>query len=368
MPKFHSLKVSDVRRETADTVSISFSVPQELGETFTFVPGQYLTLKTDISGEEVRRSYSICSAIGEGELRVAVKRVTDGAFSNFANDDIAVGDQIDVMEPDGRFSVSPDKDTRKNYVAFAAGSGITPVISIIKSVLRIEPASTVTLFYGNRATGGIIFRESLEDLKNLYHDRFTLVHLLSGEVQEAPLFNGRIDGDKVNVLADAMLTVEDVDEFLVCGPGDMIESVTSALHDRGVPDDRIRFEMFTTAGTARRQQPTSVKSAGPAAEDNEDLHNGKAEITVVLDGVRTSFELEGDGANIMAAARDAGADAPFSCTGGVCATCRARLIKGQVEMDANFALSEEELSLGYVLTCQSHPRTKTVTVDYDDAL
>ena len=346
MVKFHPLKVRDVRRETNDAVSIAFDVPEGLRDSYRFTPGQYLTLKADIGGEEVRRSYSICSAAGEGDLRVAVKRVSDGVFSCYANDDIAVGDSIDVMEPDGRFIVEPEDRASRSYVAFAAGSGITPIMSIIKSVLASEPDSTVTLFYGNRSVQGIIFRDELEDLKDRYHERFTLVHLLSGEVQEAPLLNGRIDGEKAGSLVDTLLQVDDVDAFLICGPGDMITAVSDALKQRGVPDAKIRFELFTPAGGVPQSKPATVRGATPSDDaGNPALETGEADVTVILDGVRTQFKLGGDGDNIMKAARAAGADAPFSCTGGVCATCRARLLEGQVEMDANFALSEEELGM-----------------------
>lgn len=382
MSKFHRLKVSDVRRETADTVSIAFQVPDDLRADFSFMPGQYLTLKADLGGEDVRRTYSICSAAdefqgGAGELRVAVKRVEGGLFSSYANENIAAGDEIEVMAPDGRFTVAPDPAASKSYVAFASGSGITPVMSMIKSVLAAEPESSFTLFYGNRSTGSIIFRDALEDLKDRYHARFTLVHLLSREFQEAPLFNGRLDTDRAGQLLDALVELGDVDKFLICGPGSMIADVTAALEERGVPKEKIGFEMFTPANSgadgSSPAKPATV-AAAPTADagqsDAEDLANlaDEAEITVVIDGARTKFVLAGDGGNIMQAARAAGADAPFSCTGGVCASCRARLKEGRVEMDANFALGDEELAQGYILTCQSHPRTTRVVVDYDDAV
>jgi len=371
MSKFHRLKVSDVRRETDDTVSIAFQVPDALKAEYGFTPGQYLTLKAELGGEDVRRTYSICSASGEGELRVAVKRVDGGLFSAYANQNIATGDEIEVMTPDGRFTVAPDPGAAKTYVAFASGSGITPVMSMIKSVLAAEPGSSFTLFYGNRTTGSIIFRDALEDLKDRYHDRFTLVHLLSREFQEAPLFNGRLDAERAGKLLDALVDLGDVDRFLICGPGSMIMDVTEALEARGVPKDRIGFEMFTPAdGTSPMAKPASVAATGGATSDVAELASpgDEAEITVVIDGTRTKFTLKGDGDNIMHAAREQGADAPFSCTGGVCASCRARLKEGRVEMDVNFALSDEELAQGYILTCQSHPRTTRVVVDYDDAV
>lgn len=382
MSKFHRLKVSDVRRETADTVSIAFQVPEDLRADYSFTPGQYLTLKAELGGEDVRRTYSICSAAdefqgGAGELRVAVKRVEGGLFSSYANENIAAGDEIEVMVPDGRFTVAPDPAASKTYVAFASGSGITPVMSMIKSVLAAEPDSNFTLFYGNRSTGSIIFRDALEDLKDRYHSRFTLVHLLSREFQEAPLFNGRLDTDRAGQLLDALVDLTDVDKFLICGPGSMIADVTAALEQRGVPKGKIGFEMFTPAnsgadGSSPMAKPSSVTAThdGAGGSDIADLADpgGEAEITVVIDGARTKFTLPANGDNIMHAAREHGADAPFSCTGGVCASCRARLREGRVEMDANFALGDEELAQGYILTCQSHPRTTRVVVDYDDAV
>ncbi|RVU38741.1 phenylacetate-CoA oxygenase/reductase subunit PaaK [Hwanghaeella grinnelliae] len=377
MSKFHRLKVSDVRRETEDTVSIAFQVPDDLRADYSFMPGQYLTLKADLGGEDVRRTYSICSAANEfqggaGELRVAVKRVDGGLFSSYANENISAGDEIEVMVPDGRFTVSPDPAASKTYVAFASGSGITPVMSMIKTVLAAEPDSSFTLFYGNRSTGSIIFRDALEDLKDRYHDRFTLVHVFSREFQEAPLFNGRLDTDRAGQLLDALVELGDVDKFLICGPGSMIADVTAALEQRDVPKDKIGFEMFTPAdGSSPLAKPASVGAADGAGDsDVAELAapGAEAEVTVVIDGARTKFALAGDGDNIMQAARDQGADAPFSCTGGVCASCRARLKEGRVEMDVNFALSDEELAQGYILTCQSHPRTTRVVVDYDDAV
>lgn len=387
LPKFHRLTVSDVRRETEDTVSIAFAVPDALAADYRFTPGQYLTLKAELGGQDVRRTYSICSAPrefngGEGELRVAVKRVEGGLFSAFANENIKPGDRIDVMVPDGRFTVAPQPGAARVYVAFASGSGITPVISMIKSVLAAEPGSSFTLFYGNRTSGSIIFRDQLEDLKDRYHDRFTLVHLLSREFQETPLFNGRLDTDRAGQLLDALVETGDVDRFLICGPGSMIADVTAALEQRGVTKDRIGFEMFTPAdGASPLAKSASVAAAPPSgaaggvgpgtgASDIAELAapDAEAEITVVIDGARTKFALKGNGDNIMQAARDQGADAPFSCTGGVCASCRARLREGRVEMDVNFALSDEELAQGYILTCQSHPRTTRVVVDYDDAV
>lgn len=374
LPKFHRLTVCDVRRETEDTVSIAFAVPEDLASEYRFLPGQYLTLKAELGGEDVRRTYSICSSKAEGELRVAVKRVDGGVFSSYANQNIKPGDAIEVMTPDGRFTVSPDSAEARAYVAFAAGSGITPVMSMIKSVLAAEPESNFTLFYGNRSTGSIIFRDALEDLKNRYHDRFTLVHVFSREFQEAPLFNGRLDTERAGQLLDALVELDDVDRFLICGPGSMIADVTAALEARSVPKDRIGFEMFTPAdGSSPLAKHATVGAAGSSGAGDSDVAElsgpgAEAEITVVLDGARTKFALKGDGDNIMAAARTHGADAPFSCTGGVCASCRARLKEGRVEMDVNFALTDEELAQGYILTCQSHPRTTRVVVDYDDAV
>lgn len=357
MSRFHPLKVVDVRRETPDAVSIAFDVPERFKADYAYIPGQYLTLRTMRDGQEVRRSYSICSGLDDGELRVAVKRVEGGAFSTFANNGIAVGDEIEAMPPDGRFTVEPDANNARHFVAFAAGSGVTPIMSIVKSVLEREPNSRVTLIYGNRTVGDIIFREDLEDLKNRHHERFALVHVLSRESQDVELFNGRIDAEKCGELLDRLIDPEIVDAFLICGPGTMIEDVSGALRQRGVDRSRIRFELFTPADA-----PAEMRKEGGAARAAVE---GTAHVTVIIDGVRTEFDMPYDGEAIVDAAIEAGADAPFSCKGGVCSTCRAKLLEGQVEMDENFALLDEEVEEGFILTCQSHPRTPTIVVDYD---
>ena len=354
---FHTLAVAEVRRETPDAVSIAFDVPEDLRDDYAFTQGQYLTLKTEIGGEEVRRSYSICCGADDGELRVAIKKVEGGAFSTYANENLKPGDRVEVMTPEGRFFTALDPDQHKTYVAFAAGSGITPVMSIIRTTLAREPNSRFTLVYGNRSSKGIIFREALEDLKNLYPHRFTLIHILSREDQEVELLNGRIDRAKCADLFRSLIRVDQVDEFFVCGPGTMIEDVTQALRDQDVSKERIHFEIFATG-----QAPTALarkvpKHTGPAPDD--------AEITVVIDGRETSFHLTPGGQPILDAALAHGADVPFACKGGVCCTCRAKLVEGEVDMDVVYGLEDEEIAAGYVLTCQSHPRSKRVVVNYD---
>lgn len=358
MPKFHTLKVADVRAEAPDTVSIAFDVPDQLAGEYKFIPGQYLTLKTDIGGEEVRRTYSICSGLHDDELRVAIRKVDGGLFSSFANDDLAAGAELDVMTPDGRFTLEPSAENAGRYVAFAAGSGITPIISIAKAVLQDEPNSTFTLVYGNRSAGTMIFREELEDLKNVYHARFSLVHVLSREMQEAPMLSGRIDAEKAAFFADKLLNPEGTDAFYLCGPEDMIQAVRSTLEEKGVDAKKIRMELFTPAdgGNAKPK---------PVLTEEEKSKLAKRQIAVVIDGRQTEFEMLDDGSNILDAAMDVRSDLPYACKGGMCCTCRAKLIEGEVTMEKTYALEPEEIEAGYVLTCQAVPTTDRVKVDFD---
>jgi ring-1,2-phenylacetyl-CoA epoxidase subunit PaaE len=358
MPKFHPLKVSDIRRETADCVSVSFDVPAELAGEYTFVPGQYLTFRTEINGEDIRRSYSICSAPSDGELRVAVKKVEGGRFSTFANEDLRVGDVLSTMTPMGRFTVPIEPSEGKTYVGFAAGSGITPLMSIMKTVLREEPKSEFVLFYGNRNTPSIIFKEEIEDLKNRYIDRLSVYHLLSGEELNGGIFSGRIDGIKCKAWSEKVFNSEQVDHFMLCGPGTMIEDVRQELESQGVPREKVHFELFTTPGQAKEQ---IAKKKAIAEEDK----GKKSSVRVIIDGTEFSFPLGYEGDNVLDAALKAGADVPFACKGAVCATCKAKVQKGEMEMDMNYSLEPDELEANYVLTCQAHPRTEEVIVNYD---
>ena len=360
MARFHVLKIADVVRETEDAVVITFELPAELAEDYAYVQGQHLTLRRDIGGEDIRRNYSICNGVDEGRLAIAIKKVEGGRFSSFANDALKPGDSLEVMTPTGSFHTTLDPAQAKTYVAFAAGSGITPIISIIKTTLAREPESRFLLFYGNRSVASIIFREALEDLKDRYLERFSLYHVLSREKQEVELFNGRLDAAKAGALVAAFCPVESIDEAFVCGPGTMIEAVSGKLMDLGVPEAKIHFELFTTdvqrAPELHPVEHGKVEGSGDAAE-----------ITVILDGVRTRFKLPYDGESLLDAALKEGLDLPFSCKGGVCSTCRAKVVEGKVDMAVNYALEDAEVAAGFVLTCQSHPLTDSVILDYDEA-
>ncbi|AWK85197.1 1,2-phenylacetyl-CoA epoxidase subunit PaaE [Azospirillum thermophilum] len=355
-PSFHSLKIRDCRRETDDTVSIAFDVPADLAERYRFIQGQYLTLKAVIGGEEVRRSYSICSGINDGELRVAVKKVPGGLFSTHANDGLTPGDVIDVMTPMGRFHVPLAPDQARTYLAFAAGSGITPIMSILKTALAEEPKSRFVLIYGNRTVSSIIFREELEDLKNRYLGRLVIHHVLSREPEEAGLLSGRIGAGLVKELCGTLVDPATVDAAFLCGPQPMVEEVRAALAEVGTPPDRIHLELFGA--------PTGAK---PAARrpDPVDSPTDAAAVTVLLDGKRKEFALPYDGDSILEAAHRHGADLPYSCKSGVCCTCRAKLREGKVAMAENYSLEPWEVEAGYILTCQSRPLTERVVVDFD---
>lgn len=350
---FHRLAVADVRRETPDAVSIALDVPPHLAETFRFVPGQYLTLRTLMDGEDVRRSYSICSGLDDGELRIAIKRLDGGAFSGFVHDEMRRGDVIEVMPPIGRFTLAPDPAASRAFVAFAAGSGITPVISILKSGLDREPASRFFLFYGNRSRAGIMFREQLGELKDRFLDRLSVTHVLSREQQDISALSGRLDAAKAARLMRTAPPIAAIDRTFVCGPAGMIASAEAALLRLGMDPERILIERFTPAPGGRRRSPTIVVAEPP-----------EAFATILLNGLRTEVPV-GAGETILQAGLRAGLDMPFSCRAGMCCTCRARLLEGEVAMDANYSLAPWEIAAGYVLTCQSHPRTGRVAVDYD---
>ena len=351
--QFHTLRIDSLRRETDDAVSLSFAVPDALREAYAFTPGQYLTLRATIDGEEVRRSYSICSGLDDGELRVAIKRVPGGAFSGWANDALRVGDALSVMTPDGRFGVPLEPDAARTLVAFAAGSGITPVLSILKTVLAREPASRFVLFYGNRSTESIMFRGELEDLKDRFMARLSVFHVLSREQQDVAVLNGHLDAEKVGVLMRAMVSPQAVDHAFVCGPQPMIEGLEKALADLGLPRGRIHVERFTPGAGGRPHAVVVPPTAPP-----------KAIVTVIFEGARWEIPVA-QGEAIIDAAIRAGRNLPFSCKGGMCCTCRAKLLEGRVEMTVNYSLEPWETEAGYVLTCQSHPVTDRVVVDYD---
>ncbi|MCB9353091.1 MAG: phenylacetate-CoA oxygenase/reductase subunit PaaK [Lewinellaceae bacterium] len=355
--KYFPLRIRELHRETADTVSISFEVPAELREPFRFIQGQHLNIRTEIDGEEVRRSYSICTGTHEQDLRVAVKKVDAGLFSTFANEILQAGDTLDVMPPQGHFYTELDPGHRNLYVAFAAGSGITPVMSILKTTLVQEPQSRFILFYGNRGFDHIIFREQLEALKNLYPDRLAVHHVLSRESLGSDLFAGRMDADKCRSYGRLLFRAADVDAYFICGPEEMTFEMKRTLEEMSVDPKKIHFELFTTAGMQKRT------TAPRMATDPKNILD--ASVTVIQDGMQIDFQLTSDGSSLLDAAMRAGADLPFSCKGGVCSTCKAKILEGEVDMEVNYGLEPEEVEAGFILTCQSHPRTKRLVVSFD---
>ncbi len=358
MRHFHELTVKEVRPETDDTVSVHFEVPESLKETFQFLQGQYLTLRREINGEDVRRSYSICSGVEDDELRVAIKKVEGGRFSTYANETLKAGDTLEVMPPMGKFYVELDPTQQRQHVGFAAGSGITPMLSLIKTTLVSEPKSTFTLFYVNRTSTSIIFRDELEDLKDRYMSRLRIFHLLTREPSDIPLLGGRIDEERCGKLCEAFLDVKETDAFFICGPEPMIHAVKDKLKALDVAEDRIHFELFTSPAAGTLQQKTYARKTAHNADD-------KSTVQIVLDGSTIQFDLDYDGQSILDAALEKGADLPFSCKGGVCCTCRAKLVEGEVDMEVNYSLEPDEVERGFILTCQAHPRSEKVVVDFD---
>ncbi|WP_207491661.1 1,2-phenylacetyl-CoA epoxidase subunit PaaE [Aridibaculum aurantiacum] len=352
---FHTLTVKEVRHETPDCVSISFDVPEELKEQFIYKQGQSLTIRTTIDGEEVRRSYSVCSSPLDDELRIAVKKIDQGVFSTYANTQLRKGDTLEAMPPVGQFYTELDASQKKSYLAFAAGSGITPIMSIIKTTLLTEPNSNFTLVYGNRNRHSVIFKEELEALKNRFINRFRIIHILSREKMDAPINFGRINSEKCTHLFDKAIDIATIDEIFLCGPEEMIFSVRDCLEAKGVDKKKIHFELFTTSSSKKKV----------VTNKNETSSEVKSKITIKLDGSSFDFDLGFEGESILDAALKQGADLPFACKGGVCSTCRAKLVEGEIDMDVNYALEQEEIEHGFILTCQSHPRTEKVVVDFD---
>jgi len=351
---FEKVRIKEVRRETDECVSILFDIPGNLKENFTYLPGQHITLRTNINNEEVRRSYSLCSSPLHNEWRIAVKKVEGGIFSVFANHTVKAGDIIEIMPPIGHFTL-PHTDSAKNYVCFAAGSGITPVLSIIKTGLARQPHSNFTLIYGNRTRQSIIFKEEIEALKNKYIDRLQVIHILSREQTEAPLNEGRITVSKCEQLFKTVVSLN-ADEFFICGPEEMIFSLRDWLISKGIDDKKIHFELFTTTGSTQIKKE-KVQAASP--------QGASSHVMVKLDGRSFYFNLPFDSESILDAVSKEGADPPYACKSGVCTTCKAKLVEGEVDMDVNYGLEPEEVAQGFILTCQSHPRTKKVAVDYD---
>ena len=353
-PRFHRLTIRDLKRETADAVSIAFDVPGDLDADYRFNPGQYLTLRATIDGEDLRRSYSICSGPDDAELRIAVKQVEGGVFSGWVNATLKPGDAIEVMTPTGRFGVPCILDRPRIHVGFAAGSGITPVLSILRGVLAREPESRFFLFYGNRSTGEILFREALEELKDRFLGRLSVFHVLSQEEQDLAVLSGRLDGEKARRLLRLVVPAEMVDEVYLCGPEGMSREIQSVLAELGVSPEKVHVELFVSAlGGRPRPKPVAPPSDAP-----------RRTAVLTVDGKRREVPVA-DGESILDAALRAGMDLPYACKGGMCSTCRARLVEGEAVMDLNYSLEPWELEAGFILTCQSHPTTDRVVVDYD---
>ncbi len=354
-PRFHALKVKSVNKLIKDAVLIEFEVPLALRNNFEFISGQYLTLKTQIQNEEVRRSYSLCSAPSEAKWQVAVKQVENGVFSTYAVKQLKSGDEIEVMNPMGNFRYELDQAKKKSIVLFAAGSGITPMMSIIKSALNDEKNSDVTLFYGNKGFYSVIFREELEALKNAYIGRFRIVHLFSQESLGSAIQKGRIDKNKTDSLYNAFLKNQAIDAVYLCGPEQMILGVKDSLVAFGVKSEKIHFELFH-AGLKSEKKLVPEKN----------INAFDSQIQVIIDGDNIEFPLASNGLSILDAAQEAGADLPYACKGGVCCTCKARVLEGTVSMDVNYALEKDEVAAGYILSCQAHPTSKIVIVTFDE--
>jgi ring-1,2-phenylacetyl-CoA epoxidase subunit PaaE len=354
IPRFHRLAVNDLRRESADAVSLTFAIPKALADDYAYAPGQYLTLRTTMDGEEVRRSYSICSGPDDGELRIAVKKVDGGAFSSWAADELKAGDELDVMTPTGRFGIAHAPGESRVYVGFAAGSGITPILAIVKGVLAREPDSRFFLFYGNRTTGGMLFREALEELKDRFMQRLSVFHVISGEEQDIPILRGRLDGEKVRVLLRSLVPATSVDHVFICGPTGMSEDIEATCRDIGIAADKIHVERFVSEFGGKPRPKAVVAASAPP----------KAMASLIIDGKRRDVPVA-DGEAILDAALRAGMDLPFACKGGMCSTCRAKLVEGEARMEVNYSLEPWELKAGFILTCQARPVSDRVVVDYD---
>ncbi|HVE54173.1 MAG TPA: 1,2-phenylacetyl-CoA epoxidase subunit PaaE [Ramlibacter sp.] len=357
-PMFHELRVRAVQPDTPEAVIVSFEVPQDLQPVFGFTQGQYLTLRKEIGGQDLRRSYSICAGVDDGELRVGVRKVRGGVFSNWINEHLRPGDTVSVMAPQGRFFVPLEPQARRHHLGIAGGSGITPILSIMKTVLAREPASRFTLVYGNRKLRSTMFKEELEDLKDKYMTRLVLHHVLSDEHTESDINHGIIDRAKVAGFLQALVPAASVDHAYVCGPFQMNDEAEAALLAAGVSEERIHIERFGIA-----QQAGQV---GAVVHKSEPTDAARARVTIIRDGLRREIPFTREQPSILDAASAAGMEVPYSCTSGVCGTCRAKLVEGQVRMERNFALDKKEVAAGYILACQAHPTTEHVVLSFDE--
>jgi len=356
MAQFYEIQVKDVYKETSDCTVVSFNVPENLKKDFTYTQGQHLTLKRDIQGEDVRRSYSLCSSPVDDEWRVAVKQIPAGKFSTYVNEELQSGDMLEIMKPSGEFGVHVDANVAKNYIVFAAGSGITPILSMIKTHLALEPNSTFKLFYLNKNAKSIIFKEELEQLRNRYFGRLQIYYFLTREQRDIPLFNGRFDVEKIQELTRSFIDVPDTDECFICGPEQMIFMIRDELQKAGLPKENIHYELFVT-GLSEEDKKRAAKALEQQFEGTE--------ITVLDGGKEFHFGMTDEYDNILDAALGAGADLPFACKGGVCSTCKCKLVEGSVEMKTNYALEDDEVAANFVLSCQSVPTSEKVVVDFD---
>lgn len=354
MARFHPLSVTDVTKTIRDAVVVTLKPVN--GGDFDFIQGQYLTFRHEFDGTEVRRSYSICAGKDDGVLQVGIKKVDGGAFSTWANDTLKPGMTLEAMEPMGSFHTAINPQHPKSYLGFAGGSGITPVLSIMKTVLAREPGSTFTLVYANRGVNTIMFREELEDLKNLYMGRLTVIHVLESDAQDIDLFTGRVDAEKCKALFEHWIDIDSVDTSFICGPEPMMLGIAAALREHGLTDDQIKFELFASAQPGRLKRKASSTASGAAAKSTE--------ATIMMDGSARNFTMDKD-QSILDAALENALDAPYACKAGVCSTCKCKVLEGEVEMVANHALEDYEVAQGYVLSCQSFPVTDRVVVDYD---
>jgi len=356
---YHTLTVADVSAETDQAICVTFDVPEHLHETFAFRPGQYLTLRATIDGEAVARSYSICVGPNREALKVAIKRVDGGVFSNYANDCLEAGSEIDVMPPQGHFCVDTNPSQANNYLFIAAGSGITPILSNIEAVLDAEPSSQVTLLYGNQRTSTMMFRQTLSFLKNRYLERFHWINILSREDQGSELLNGRMDNKKGAQLNNRLINLSAFDRFFLCGPESMISEVSRGLKSLGIPEAHIVYELFGSSAADAEERVARHHARSEA-------YGGKmCHVTIVADGRSNNIEIAADGENLLDAGIHVGLDLPYACKGGVCSTCKALLVEGEVEMDIQHGLTQNEIDSGMILTCQAHPISDRVVVDFD---
>jgi len=358
---YYPLTIKHVEPETETAICITFDVPDDLHKTFKYQQGQFLTLRTKINGELISRSYSICTGVHEKQLQVAIKRIKGGKFSNYANDNLKVGDVIEVMPPQGSFSSVINSENAKNYMCIAVGSGITPILSIIKTVLHDEPKSSITLVYGNRRTSSMMFKETLGFIKNRYITRFNWINIMNQEDQGSDILNGRIDNDKGTLLHQRkLINILKTDEAFICGPESMVSEVSRGFRGVGFDKSRIHYELFTnSADDSKTILDKSQKRIDEFGEDKT------SKVTVIADDRSLEFKLATVGENILDAGLHHGMDLPYACKAGVCSTCKAKLVKGKVDMDLNHGLEQHEIESGYVLTCQSHPISDEVVVDYD---